>query len=162
MLTIRLARIGTKNKPNYRIIICEKGRDNYGKVLENLGNYNTFTKELKVEAEKVKAWISKGAQLSATLNNLLITKGIIKGEKVKSRRLNTEKLVKARADKTAADKKAVEDAKAAAEAAAAKAKADESAAAVAKADAEAAKVATEAAKVAPEAPAAETPVEPVA
>ncbi|HTW96394.1 MAG TPA: 30S ribosomal protein S16, partial [Candidatus Methylomirabilis sp.] len=84
MLVIRLARIGTKNKPNYRIIICEKGRDNYGKILENLGTYNTFTKDLKLEAEKVKSWIAKGAQLSATLNNLLITKGIIKGEKMKS------------------------------------------------------------------------------
>jgi small subunit ribosomal protein S16 len=129
MLVIRLARIGTKNKPTYRIIISEKGRDNYGKVLENLGTYNTFTKDLKLEEAKVKAWVSKGAQLSATLNNLFITKGIIKGEKMKSRRMNTEKLVKARADKAAADKKAVEDAKAAEEAAAAKAKADAEAAA---------------------------------
>jgi small subunit ribosomal protein S16 len=152
MLTIRLARIGTKNKPNYRIIICEKGRDNYGKILENLGNYNTFTKELKVEAEKVKVWISKGAQLSATLNNLLISKGILKGDKVKSRRMNTEKLVKARTDKVAADKKAIDDAKAAAEAAAAKAKAD----------AEAAKAAAKVVETAPEAPAVEVPVEPAA
>lgn len=149
MLTIRLARIGTKNKPSYRIIICEKGRDNYGKILENLGTYNSFTKDLKLEEEKVKGWIAKGAQLSATLNNLLITKGIIKGEKVKSRRMNTEKLVKARADKesaaakvladAAANKKQAEDAKAA-EAASAKVAADE------------------AVKPAPEAPAEAVPV----
>ena len=112
MLTIRLARIGTKNKPSYRVIICEKGRDNYGKVLENLGTYNTFTKDLKLDEEKVKGWISKGAQLSATVNNLLITRGIIKGEKMKSRRMNTEKLVKARADKDVAEKKKVESASA--------------------------------------------------
>lgn len=117
MLTIRLARVGTKNRPSYRIIICEKGRDNYGNILENLGTYNSFTKALKLEEEKLKAWISKGAQLSATLNNLLITKGIIKGEKQKSRRMNTEKIVKKRTDKEAADKKAAEDAKAAEEAA---------------------------------------------
>ena len=146
MLVIRLARIGTKNKPTYRIIIAEKGRDNYGKILENLGTYNTFTKDLKVAEEKVKAWISKGAQLSATLNNLLISKGILKGDKVKSRRMNTEKIVKKRDDKVAADKKAVEDAKAAQDAATAKAKADE----------EAAKAATEAASAAPS---VETPVE---
>jgi small subunit ribosomal protein S16 len=146
MLTIRLARIGTKNRPSYRIIICEKGRDNYGKVLENLGTYNSFTKALKLEEAKVKGWIAKGAQLSATLNNLLITKGILKGDKVKSRRMNTEKLVKARADKDAAAKKAVEDAKAAEEAA----KAAEIAAK------EAAKAAEEAAKAAP---VTETPVE---
>jgi small subunit ribosomal protein S16 len=109
MLTIRLARIGTKNKPSYRIIICEKGRDNYGKILENLGTYNTFTKDLKLAEDKLKAWVSKGAQLSATLNNLLITKGIIKGEKQKSRRMNTEKLVKKRTDKEAAAVKAKAD-----------------------------------------------------
>lgn len=140
MLTIRLARVGTKNRPRFRIIICEKGRDNYGKILENLGTYNPFDKDLKVDEVKMKAWISKGAQLSATLNNLLITKGIIKGEKQKSRRMNTEKLIKKRADKEAADKKAIEDAKAAAEAA---------------------KAAEEAAKAAPaatEAPAAAEPV----
>jgi small subunit ribosomal protein S16 len=150
MLTIRLARIGTKNRPSYRIIICEKGRDNYGKVLENLGTYNSFTKALKVEEVKLKAWVSKGAQLSATLNNLLITKGILKGDKVKSRRMNTEKLVKARADKDAAAKKKIEDDKAAEEAA----KAAEIAAK------EAARAAEEAAKAAPvvETP-AETPVE---
>jgi small subunit ribosomal protein S16 len=138
MLVIRLARIGTKNKPTYRIIISEKGRDNYGKILENLGTYNTFTKDLKLAEDKVRAWISKGAQLSATLNNLFITKGIIKGEKVKSRRMNTEKLVKARTDKESAAKKAVEDAKTAsdkaiadkaAEELAAKAKAEEAVAA---------------------------------
>ncbi len=109
MLTIRLARVGTKNRPSYRIIICEKGRDNYGKILENLGTYNSFTKALKLEEEKVKNWIAKGAQLSATLNNLFVTKGIIKGEKQKSRRMNTEKLVKRRADKKSADAKALTD-----------------------------------------------------
>jgi small subunit ribosomal protein S16 len=145
MLVIRLARIGTKNKPTYRIIISERGRDNYGKILENLGTYNTFTKDLKVEEEKVKSWISKGAQLSATLNNLLITKGILKGDKVKSRRVNTEKLVKGRADKAAAEKKKIEDAKAA----------EEAAKAAAIAEAEAAKAAAEAAKAAAETAAAE-------
>ncbi|MDD4901969.1 MAG: 30S ribosomal protein S16 [Patescibacteria group bacterium] len=140
MLVIRLARIGTKNKPNYRIIITEKGRDNYGNVLENLGTYNTSTKALKLEEAKVKAWISKGAQLSATLNNLFIDKGIIKGEKMKSRRMNTEKLVKARADKDVAAKKKIEDDKAAAEAAKAAEIAAKEAEAAAKAEAAAAPV----------------------
>jgi small subunit ribosomal protein S16 len=137
MLVIRMARIGTNKKPFYRIILCEKGRDNYGKISEILGTYNTFTKDLQVEAEKIKVWIAKGAKLSATLNNLFIEKKIISGEKAKSRRLNTEKLVKKReddkkkAEESAAKAKAEEEAKAAeaakkAEAAAAEAKADES------------------------------------
>ncbi len=156
MLVIRLARIGTKNKPTYRIIIAEKGRDNYGKILENLGTYNTFTKELKIEAEKIKGWIAKGAQLSATLNNLFIDKGIIKGDKMKSRRMNTEKLVKGRADKEAAEKKKVEDDKAAAEAAKAAEQAAKEAAVTAS------KAAEEAAKAESAAPVAEIPVAPAA
>lgn len=146
MLTIRLGRIGSRNKPAFRIIVCEKGRDNYGNILENLGAYNPRSKELKVDAEKVNAYISKGAQLSPTLNNLFIDKGIIKeAKKMKTRRVNTERLIKKRADA----EKAKADAKAAEEAAKAAAKAAEEAAKVA---------AEEAAKAAEEAaPAVEEP-----
>lgn len=114
MLVIRLSRIGAKNNPFYRLILCEKGRDNYGNNLEILGTYDSKKKDLKVDADKVKAWMTKGAQLSPTLNNLFIDKKIIdaKAKKVKTRRANTEKLVKKREDekKKAADAKAAEEA----------------------------------------------------
>lgn len=84
MLTIRLSRVGKKNKPMYRVIISEKTKDPYGDVLEILGSYNPYSKDLQVDGEKVNAWLKKGAGISATLNNLLISKGIIKGEKVKA------------------------------------------------------------------------------
>jgi small subunit ribosomal protein S16 len=84
MLTIRLSRIGKKNKPMYRLIISEKGRDPYGKALEILGSYNPYTKDLQVKAERVKYWLSKGSQMSPTINNLLVGKGIIQGAKVKA------------------------------------------------------------------------------
>ncbi|MFA5248342.1 MAG: 30S ribosomal protein S16 [Patescibacteria group bacterium] len=113
MLAIRLARVGTNKKPFYRIILCEKSRDNYGKVLEIFGTYSTFTKDLQVDAEKIKVWIGKGAQPTPTLNNLFLDKKIITdGKKMKSRRANTEKLVKKREE----TKKKTEDAKIAAEA----------------------------------------------
>ncbi len=145
MLVIRLARIGTKNCPIYRFILCEKKRDNYGVSLEILGFFNPKSKEMKIDGEKVKEWMSKGAQLSPTVNNLLIDKKIIDAkEKMKTRRANTAKLLKKRND----DKKKAEEAKAAAEAA--------------KAAEEAAKKAAEEAAKAPETPAveavAETPV----
>jgi small subunit ribosomal protein S16 len=150
MLSIRLGRIGTRNKPSYRIILCEKGRDNYGDNLKTLGTYNPYTKELVVEEELIKSWISKGAKLSATLNNLFINKKVLKevaSTKQKSRRLNTGKILKKREDV----KKKEADAKAAAEAAAAKA-IEEAAAAKAAAEAAAAEVAaTPAPEVAPEA-----------
>lgn len=82
MLTIRLSRVGKKNKPTYRLIISEKGRDLYGKSLEILGSYNPHTKDLQAKAERIKYWLSQGTQMSPTVNNLLIEKNIIEGKKV--------------------------------------------------------------------------------
>ena len=84
MLTIRLARIGKKNKPLYRLVISEKHKDLYGDSLEILGSYNPYAKELKVNAERIKYWLSVGAGMSATVNNLLIEKKIIEGKRVKA------------------------------------------------------------------------------
>lgn len=84
MLTIRLSRVGTKNKPMYRLVISEKGRDPYGRALEILGSYNPHTKELQAKADRIKYWISQGSGLSASANNLLIAKNVITGEKVKA------------------------------------------------------------------------------
>lgn len=84
MLTIRLSRIGKKKKPMYRLIISEKARDPYGRALEILGSYNPFTKELQVKNDRVNYWLNQGAGLSATANNLLIDKKIIKRDKIKA------------------------------------------------------------------------------
>lgn len=82
MLTIKLSKIGKTNKKVFRIIISEKGRDPYGNSLEILGSYNQYAKELQIKADRVKYWISKGAQMTPTINNLFVTKGIIEGKKV--------------------------------------------------------------------------------
>jgi ribosomal protein S16 len=50
--------------------------------LEILGSYNPHTKDLDVKADRINHWISMGAQPSATVNNLLIDKNIIKGDKM--------------------------------------------------------------------------------
>ena len=91
MLTIRLSRVGKKNKPMYRLTISEKARDPYGRALEILGSYNPFTKELQAKADRIKYWLSQGAGMSATVNNLLISKGIIEGKKVKASRVRKKK-----------------------------------------------------------------------
>lgn len=84
MLKIKLSRIGKKNKPMYRLIISEQARDPYGNSLEILGSYNPHTKKLQVKQERIKYWISKGAQMTPTINNLLVEQEIIEGEKVKA------------------------------------------------------------------------------
>ncbi len=82
MLTIKLSKLGKKNKKVFRVIISEKGRDPYGNSLEILGSYNQYHKELQVKADRINYWISKGAQMTPTVNNLLVGHEIIEGKKV--------------------------------------------------------------------------------
>lgn len=91
MLTIRLSRIGKKNKPMYRLTISEKARDPYGRALEILGSYNPYTKELQAKNERINYWLSQGSGMSPTVNNLLVEKGIIKGEKVRASKAGKKK-----------------------------------------------------------------------
>lgn len=104
MLNIKLAKVGKTNKKVFRLIISEKGRDPHGRVLEILGSYNPYIKDLQVKEDRVKYWISKGAGMTATVNNLLVGQGIIEGSKVtasKKGQPNEKKLAqkKAKADK---------------------------------------------------------------
>ena len=83
MLAIRFQRRGRKNDPSFRIIVSEKARSpKAGNPLELLGSYDPITKDAAIDGERVKHWIREGAELSGTVNNLLITKGIIEGKKV--------------------------------------------------------------------------------
>lgn len=91
MLTIKLSRIGKRKKPMYRLIISEKSKDPYGDSLEILGSYNPFTKEIIAQGERINYWISKGAQMTPTVNNLLIDKKVIEGKKVTASKAGTKK-----------------------------------------------------------------------
>lgn len=84
MLTIRLSRVGKKNMPMYRLVVSEKGRDLYGRSLEILGSYNPHSKELVAKGDAIKDYISKGASMSATVNNLLLEHKVIEGKKTKA------------------------------------------------------------------------------
>jgi small subunit ribosomal protein S16 len=89
MLTIKLAKIGKKNKRMFRVIISEKSRDPYGRSLEILGSYNPYTKDLKVKSDRIKHWLSKGSSMTPSINNLLIENKIIEGDKVKNSKTGT-------------------------------------------------------------------------
>ena len=83
MLKIRLQRTGRKNVPTFRIVLTDsKNSTKSGKFLEVLGNHDPRGDKGDVKADRVKYWMSKGAQLTATLHNQFIKKGIIKGEKI--------------------------------------------------------------------------------
>jgi small subunit ribosomal protein S16 len=80
---IRLSRVGATKRPSYRVVAieCRKPRD--GRSLEILGYYDPLTDPatVKIEAERVRAWIGKGAQPSDTVVRLLRQVGLdAKGE----------------------------------------------------------------------------------
>ncbi len=83
MLTIRFQRTGRKNDASFRIIVSEKARHPLaGNPLQVVGSYNPKTKHTVIDGDAVKHWMAKGAQASGTVNNLLVSKGIIQGKKV--------------------------------------------------------------------------------
>lgn len=99
MLTIRLSRVGKKKQPSYRLIVSEKSKDPWGKVVENIGLYNPLAKPAVVafDADRVKYWIGKGAQTSNTVWNLLVDQKIVTGDKrlkVKLSKKRKEKIAK--------------------------------------------------------------------
>ena len=83
MLMIRFQRTGRTNDPSFRIVLLEKERAaKDGNITEQLGTYNPRSKALTLDGEKVKYWISKGAQPTDSIRNLLISQKIIEGKKV--------------------------------------------------------------------------------
>ena len=125
---IRFQRIGRKNDAAFRMAVLPKtSGPKAGKYVDLVGTYNPKTKAMTVDGAKIKDWVSKGAQISPSLHNLLIKNGILEGKtssKVVSQK-NLEKNIKAKAEaeaKEAAAKEAADaKAKAAAEAEAEKA-----------------------------------------
>ena len=83
MLTIRFIRTGKKNQPYFRLIVTDK-RDaaKTGKFLEIVGSFDPKTKEKQLKADRIKYWISVGAQPSPRAHNLFVSEGIIKAEKI--------------------------------------------------------------------------------
>jgi len=79
---IRYQRIGRTNDPAFRIVLLEKARAaRTGRIVEQLGTYNPKTKALRLDEARIKEWVSKGAQPTDTVRNLLITKGVLEGKK---------------------------------------------------------------------------------
>ncbi|MDP3697482.1 MAG: 30S ribosomal protein S16 [Candidatus Taylorbacteria bacterium] len=69
---IRLQRTGKRGQAYFRVVILEHTSRVKGKYLELLGNYNPHQKQFQVKKDRVEYWISKGAQISPTVNNLMV------------------------------------------------------------------------------------------
>jgi small subunit ribosomal protein S16 len=77
MVKIRLWRTGAAKQPSYRVVVTESTRGPSGRFIEVLGYYNPLTEPptIKIDGEKVKQWVGKGAQLSETVAHLLKVSG---------------------------------------------------------------------------------------
>ena len=85
-LVIRLARAGTKKRPVYHIVVADSRSPRDGRFIERLGHFNPLlpkdkTERLKLDLDKVKDWMKKGAQPSDRVTRFLDAAGIMKREK---------------------------------------------------------------------------------
>jgi small subunit ribosomal protein S16 len=71
MVKIKLTMFGRKKAPFYRIVAITSRERREGKPLEVLGYWNPSSKELKLEKEKMQAWVKKGAQITEGVAKLL-------------------------------------------------------------------------------------------
>lgn len=81
MLTIRFSRTGRKNRAQFRIVLQENTVAPTGKHIALLGSYDPHLKVSVLKADEIKGWISKGAQCSTSVFNLLVREGIVEGKK---------------------------------------------------------------------------------
>jgi small subunit ribosomal protein S16 len=91
-LRIRLARAGAKKRPFHRIVIADSRYPRDGRYLERLGTYNPMLakdKRVDLELDRVKHWLSKGAQPSDRVARFLDAAGLMK----RKARNNPEKAV---------------------------------------------------------------------
>jgi len=74
VLMIRLARFGARKQPYYRVVVIEKDRARNGRSVEVVGTYNPRTSPATVnlKRERIDYWTGKGAQLSDTVQKLLL------------------------------------------------------------------------------------------
>lgn len=81
---IRLARVGAKKKPSYRIVVADRESPRDGRFVERLGSYDPKKDPpaVRVAEERVIAWLRKGAVPSETVARLLKRQGVF--EKMRS------------------------------------------------------------------------------
>lgn len=80
MLSIRLARKGAKKRPFYHIVVSENDRIPTGEALEIIGFMNPIAsagESLRIDADKAKAWLAKGARPSKTVQDLFKKSAIL-------------------------------------------------------------------------------------
>ena len=105
-VVIRMARAGTKKRPFYHIVAADSRAPRDGRFIERLGYYNPLLpkdkeERLKLDMDKVKSWMVKGAQPSDRVMRFLDAAGVAKREK----RNNPERALPRKERKAAREEK---------------------------------------------------------
>ena len=100
MLTIRLARIGKKNKAQFQIVLQEHTVAPGGRHVEVLGSHDPHQKKTTLKEERIQYWLGQGVQSSDTAYNILVANKLIAGDK---RKVKLFKKVDPEAEKAAAE-----------------------------------------------------------
>jgi len=83
MVKIRLRRVGSKSKPNYRLVVADVRAPRDGAFIDIIGHYNPLTdpETVVINEEKAQHWLRHGAQPTDTAARLLTKAGIIEKSK---------------------------------------------------------------------------------
>ena len=83
MVKIRLRRVGSKNRPSYRLVVADSRAPRDGAFINIIGHYNPLTdpETVVIDEEKALHWLKQGAQPTATAARLLSKTGIIEKSK---------------------------------------------------------------------------------
>ena len=82
MLKIRLQRIGRRHDPQFRVLVTDtRNGPKSGDFIEIVGSYNAKLGTIQLAGDRIKHWLSVGAQASDTVYNMLISQSIIEGKK---------------------------------------------------------------------------------
>ncbi|KKT55313.1 MAG: 30S ribosomal protein S16 [Parcubacteria group bacterium GW2011_GWC2_44_22] len=102
--------MGRKNLPFYRLLLIEAARSRDGKFVEELGHFNPRDKDksLTLREERIKYWLKEGAEASATVHNMLVSRKLVTGPKQKATKVH-----RVETEKSASAAKAIETAPAA-------------------------------------------------
>jgi small subunit ribosomal protein S16 len=79
MVRIRLARVGAKKQPYYRVVVADQRSPRDGRFIEIIGNYNPRTDpaHVVIKEERALHWLRHGAQPSAAVRRMLVSTGIM-------------------------------------------------------------------------------------
>jgi small subunit ribosomal protein S16 len=79
LVAIRLKKFGTKKRPYFRVVVMDSRAPRDGRTLDEVGLYHPVEaaeKQLSLDVDKIKAWLAKGAQPSATVKGLMNSRNI--------------------------------------------------------------------------------------